>query len=96
MILGLSTATFTSLHVVLSLIGIASGIIVLLGMVGAKRLDGWTAGTVVVGYAVAVVFGAIGLVVLYLDPFSTVVVTAIVGLTAVGLLIWLAMVPMES
>ena len=61
-----------------------------------KRLDGWTAGTVVVGYAVAVVFGAIGLVVLYLDPFSTVVVTAIVGLTAVGLLIWLAMVPMES
>jgi hypothetical protein len=43
MTLGLSTATFTSLHVVLSLIGIASGIIVLLGMLGAKRLDGWTA-----------------------------------------------------
>jgi hypothetical protein len=43
MILGLSTATFTNLHVVLSLIGIASGIIVLLGMLVAKRLDGWTA-----------------------------------------------------
>ena len=43
MILGLSTATFTTLHVVLSLIGIASGIIVLLGMLGAKRLEGWTA-----------------------------------------------------
>jgi hypothetical protein len=42
MMLGLSTTTFTSLHVVLSLIGIASGIIVLLGMLGAKRLDGWT------------------------------------------------------
>jgi UDP-GlcNAc:undecaprenyl-phosphate GlcNAc-1-phosphate transferase len=61
-----------------------------------KRLDGWTEGTVVVAYAVAVVFGAIGLVVLYLDPLSTLVLTAAVGLTAIGLLIWLAMVPMES
>ncbi len=33
-----------------------------------RRLDGWTAGTVVVSYAVAVVFGAVGLVVLFLDP----------------------------
>jgi hypothetical protein len=61
-----------------------------------RRLDGWTAGTVVVSYAVAVVFGAIGLVVLYLDPMSTLVVTAAVGVTVLGLLIWLAMVPMES
>ena len=43
MILGMSASTFTSVHVVLSLIGIASGIIVVLGMLGAKRLDGWTA-----------------------------------------------------
>ena len=61
-----------------------------------KRLDGWTAGTVVVSYAVAVVFGAIGLVVLYLDPVSTLVVTAIVGVAVIGLLLWLAMVPMED
>ena len=60
-----------------------------------KRLDGWTEGTVVVSYAVAVVFGAIGLVVLFLDPISTLIVTAVVGLTALALLIWLAMVPME-
>src|SRR5262249_26426142 len=43
MILGMSASTFTLVHVVLSLVGIASGIIVVLGMLGAKRLDGWTA-----------------------------------------------------
>ncbi len=43
MILGLSTPTFTILHVVISLIGILSGLVVLLGMFGSKRLDGWAA-----------------------------------------------------
>jgi len=42
-ILGMSTSTFTEVHVVLSLIGIFSGIIVLFGMFSAKRLAGWTA-----------------------------------------------------
>jgi uncharacterized membrane protein SirB2 len=43
MILGLSTPTFTFVHVLISLIGILSGIVVLLGMPSSKRLDGWTA-----------------------------------------------------
>jgi hypothetical protein len=43
MILGMSTSTFTLLHVAISLVGIVSGLIVLFGMLGAKRLDGWTA-----------------------------------------------------
>jgi hypothetical protein len=43
MILGMSTSTFTAAHVVLSLFGIFSGFIVLFGMMGAKKLDGWTA-----------------------------------------------------
>ena len=43
MILALSTSTFTMVHVALSLIGIVSGIIVLHGMVGARKLEGWTA-----------------------------------------------------
>ena len=43
MILGLSTSTFTMVHVALSLIGIVSGIIVLHGVVGARKLEGWTA-----------------------------------------------------
>jgi hypothetical protein len=43
MILGMSADTFTLAHVILSLVGIGSGLIVLFGMLGAKRLDGWTA-----------------------------------------------------
>lgn len=43
MILGMSTHAFTVLHVVLSLIGIASGLIVLYGMFGSQRMRGWTA-----------------------------------------------------
>jgi hypothetical protein len=35
--------TFTLVHVVISLIGIVSGIVVLLGFLSAKRLDGWNA-----------------------------------------------------
>jgi hypothetical protein len=42
MILGMSAATFTLAHVVLSLIGIFSGAVVLFGMFKAKRLAGWT------------------------------------------------------
>ena len=42
MILGMSTSTFTVVHVVLSLIGIFAGVIVLLGMLSSKRLNGWT------------------------------------------------------
>jgi MFS family permease len=43
MIIGLATANFTLLHVLISLIGIASGIIVLIGMLGSQRFPGWTA-----------------------------------------------------
>jgi hypothetical protein len=35
-------ATFTLLHVVISLIGIGSGLVVAIGLVQGKRLDGWT------------------------------------------------------
>jgi UDP-GlcNAc:undecaprenyl-phosphate GlcNAc-1-phosphate transferase len=61
-----------------------------------RRLDGWTEGTVVVSYAVAVIFGALGLVVLFLDPVSTLILTVVVGVVTLGLLVWLAMVPMEG
>ena len=43
MILGLSIAAFTKLHVAISLIGIVSGLVVLYGMLGAQRMPGWTA-----------------------------------------------------
>src|SRR3989442_6222076 len=43
MILGISTSTFTLVHVVLSLVGIFAGLVVLFGMFSSKRLNGWTA-----------------------------------------------------
>ncbi len=43
MILGMTTATFTLLHVLISLVGIASGLIVMYGFLASKRLDRWTA-----------------------------------------------------
>src|ERR1700716_3493964 len=43
MVIGMSLATFTLIHVIISLIGIGSGLIVLFGMFGGKRLDGMTA-----------------------------------------------------
>jgi hypothetical protein len=39
----MSLATYTLIHVIISLIGIGSGLIVLFGMFGGKRLDGMTA-----------------------------------------------------
>jgi len=43
MILGMSVSTFTAVHVVISLIGIFSGLVVLLGMFKSKKLEGCTA-----------------------------------------------------
>jgi uncharacterized membrane protein SirB2 len=36
-------ATFTFVHVVLSPLGIGSGLVVLFGLINGRRLDGWTA-----------------------------------------------------
>ena len=43
MILGMSIAAFTTLHVVISLVAIACGLIVMFGLIARNRLDGWTA-----------------------------------------------------
>jgi hypothetical protein len=43
MILGMSTVTYTLLHVVISLVGIGSGLIVMFGFLTGKRLDGLNA-----------------------------------------------------
>jgi len=43
MILGMSLSTFTFVHVLISLIGIGSGLLVLYGMLLGKRYDGATA-----------------------------------------------------
>lgn len=43
MILGMSFSTFTMVHTVISLIGIATGLVVLYGMLQNKHLHAWTA-----------------------------------------------------
>ena len=76
MILGLQPFTFA--HVVIGLVGIASGFVVLFGLLSARRLEGWTAlflvttvATSVTGFGFPVdiilpshIVGAISLVVL--------------------------------
>lgn len=42
MVLGISLAAYTTIHVIISLIGIASGLVVLYGLIKGKRLDAWT------------------------------------------------------
>jgi hypothetical protein len=41
-VFGVSLATFTLIHVLISLVGIASGLVVLFGLVAGRRLEGWT------------------------------------------------------
>src|SRR3984885_14147546 len=71
MILGMSLATFTFLHVVISLVGIASGLIVVYGFIAGKRLDSWTA----VFLLTTVLTSATG----YLFPFKHLLPSHIVG-----------------
>jgi uncharacterized membrane protein YphA (DoxX/SURF4 family) len=42
-ILGLTESTFTAVHVLLSVVGIASGLLVVYGLLTRKRFDGATA-----------------------------------------------------
>jgi hypothetical protein len=42
MILGMSVAVFTQVHVAISLIGIASGFVVIFGMMASKRMPAMT------------------------------------------------------
>lgn len=42
MVFGMSLAAYTLLHVLISLVGIGSGLVVMYGFLTGKRLDGWT------------------------------------------------------
>src|ERR1700693_3899873 len=43
MILGMSLSAFTTVHVIISLIGIVSGLVVMFGLLGSNRMAGVTA-----------------------------------------------------
>jgi hypothetical protein len=54
MILGMSTAAFTQMHVIISLIAIATGIVVVFGMLGAKLMPAMTTTFLVTSVATSV------------------------------------------
>jgi hypothetical protein len=43
MILGMNLATFTTIHAIISLVAIVAGLTVMFGMLGSKRMQGFTA-----------------------------------------------------
>ncbi|HUK25248.1 MAG TPA: hypothetical protein VLV49_11760 [Terriglobales bacterium] len=43
MVLGMSLATYTAIHVIISLVGIGSGLIVMFGLLTGNRMNGMTA-----------------------------------------------------
>jgi hypothetical protein len=42
-VFGMPLATYTLVHVLISLVGIASGFVVLFALIAGKQLEGWTA-----------------------------------------------------
>ena len=79
MILGMSISTFTTVHVILSLIGILCGLVVLFGMIGAKKSGSLTAlflATTVLTSATGFLFSG------GLDPARIVGIISLVALAA--------------
>jgi hypothetical protein len=79
MILGMSTATFTLLHVLLSLVGIGSGLLILYGMIRGKRFDGATA----IFLVTTVLTSLTG----FLFPFERLLPSHIVGVISLAALV---------
>ncbi len=78
MIFGMSLSTFTILHTVVSLIGIAVGIVVLIEMLGGKNRAGWT--------AVFLIATILTSVTGFFFPVTTVLPSHIVGIISLGVL----------
>lgn len=78
MILGMTLSTFTSVHVLISLIGIASGFLVLDGLLTAKRFDG--------GTAIFLIFTVLTSATGFLFPFEHLLPSHIVGIISLVLL----------
>ena len=78
MIFGMSLSAFTTLHVVISLIGIAAGIVVLFGMFASNPLPGWTA----LFLGATILTSATG----FLFPFTKLLPSHIVGIISLAIL----------
>jgi hypothetical protein len=78
MVLGMSLSTFTAVHVLISLIGIASGFLVLYGLLVGKRFDGATA----IFLLTTVLTSATG----FLFPFEHLLPSHVVGIISLVVL----------
>jgi hypothetical protein len=78
MVLGMSLATFTLLHVIISLVAIASGLVVLYGLLGSNRTSGTTAFFLVT----TILTSATG----FLFPFTQLLPSHMVGILSLVLL----------
>ena len=78
MVLGMSLSAFTTLHVVISLIAIASGIIVMFGLLGSNRMPGLTA----IFLLFTILTSATG----FLFPFEKLLPSHMVGILSLVLL----------
>jgi hypothetical protein len=79
MVLGMSLSAFTLLHVVISLIAIASGIIVMFGMLGSNRMPGLTA----IFLLFTILTSATG----FLFPFEKLLPSHMIGILSLVLLV---------
>ncbi len=79
MILGMSLATFTLLHVIISLAAIAAGFIVVAGMISAKPLPRWNA------YFLALT--ALTSLTGFLFPFKGMTPGIVIGILSIALLL---------
>ncbi len=78
MILGMSTSTFTLVHVLLSLVGIGSGLLVVYGLLRGKRFDGAT--------AIFLVTTALTSLTGFLFPFERLLPSHIIGVISLAAL----------
>jgi len=78
MILGMSLSAFTTLHVIISLVAIVSGIVVMFGLLGSKRMPGMTA----IFLLFTILTSATG----FLFPFTQLLPSHMVGILSLVLL----------
>lgn len=78
MVLGMSLANFTLLHVIISLIAIVTGLIVMFGLLGSKQMPGMTA----VFLLTTILTSATG----FLFPFTQLLPSHMVGILSLVLL----------
>src|ERR1700722_19545303 len=79
MVLGMSLATFTLVHVIISLIGIVAGLIVMYGLFGSNRMPGLTG----VFLLFTILTSATG----FLFPFTKLLPSHMVGILSLALLV---------